>query len=54
MKIEEYYISVQFVNWEKTDEFLKLAWSNQIPVDLSASGKEFHVVGRWYAKERWP
>ena len=45
MEIAEYYISVYFINREKTDEFSKLAWSNQIPVD--ASVKEFHVVELW-------
>ena len=34
MEIAEYYTSVSFINWEKTDEFSKLAWSNQIPVDV--------------------
>ena len=34
MEIEEYYASGEFINWEKTDEFSKLAWSNQIPVDV--------------------
>ena len=34
MEIEEYHASVEFINWEKTDEFSKLAWSNQIPVDI--------------------
>ena len=34
MEIAEYYASVKFINWVKTDEFLRLAWSNQIPVDV--------------------
>ena len=34
MEIAEYYASVKFINWEKTDEILMLAWSNQIPADV--------------------
>ena len=34
MEIAEYHTSVEFINWKKTDEFSKLTWSNQIPVDV--------------------